>query len=833
MIGHYLASALAKFRKAPFTTAANVFTLALGLACFIAAYGVASYWRSGDSHHPGAERLYYIEQSLSDDPPQFLNSRRLLEPLENISEVEAAAQIQGQASTSQRQNAFSSGERDVFLQIGRADAAIFDLLAFDFVEGGAGTAFRAPNDLVLTEDAARRLFGNEPALGRTLTLAGQTDYTVSGVIAPMRQPSFVGQSSDAPMRFDVLLNFALEYPEPPPSWGLYSGATIIRLSPSMSLEDFQARIDGIVASGEARDVYEIKLTAEPISELTSRLVDDRFLSQTSAGVSTSAVFMGLGALILLVACVNYANLAAAQSASRIKETGMRRVLGARWLHLLTQYSLEASLLAVPALGLAVLAVTLAAPVLRNVSGADAAYILTAGPQGVLVVAGIALASAAAAAAYPALLVARVRAADSLGSAASRTGPGGVARALVAVQFLSSSFLLIIVAVALLQQAHLKDIAFPAEENPVVILDGIPGVDADAAADPRAAHFTTFRTELLATPLIRSVTTTDIVPWTAYANGGPIAFSEEAAASELFIERRLVGPDYFNTLGLEILAGRALDPARDGVDTAEPPRYLDPVVIDRRLAGSLGYEFPQAAVGQSLFRSTPEEEEANPLSKVPFAVVVGVAETDQTRLAAESSFSGNVIFGAVFSLNPNFENAGRPAIRIDGNDVPGALAAIERVWSEMAPDVPFRARFVEDLFEEAYAPFSRITRAFIVLSACALAISTAGVLGIAVHVAARRRHEIGVRKTLGASTPRVLRMLIADFSKPVIVGNVMAWPLAWMAAQAYLQPFAERTPLTPLPFILSLAVTLLIAWFAVGGQAWKAARLKPALVLKAE
>src|SRR5690606_19823514 len=133
----------------------------------------------------------------------------------------------------------------------------------------------------------------------------------------------------------------------------------------------------------------------------------------------------------------------------------------------------------------------------------------------------------------------------------------------------------------------------------------------------------------------------------------------------------------------------------------------------------------------------------------------------------------------------------------------------------------------------YAPLHTIAAVFITLSGAALLIATAGILAIAVHVAARRRHEIGVRKTLGASAGRVLRMLVADFSKPVIAGNLIAWPFAWMAAQTYLQGFAHRTPLTPLPFVISLAITLLIAWLSVGGQAWRAASLKPALVLRAE
>jgi putative ABC transport system permease protein len=833
MLAHYLAVALAKFRKTPFTTLANVLTLALGLACFIAAYGIATYWRSGDSHHPGAERIYYIEQAAFGGEPGVMSSRRLVtELLEQMPELEAVAQIRGAQDSSSLQAPFSSGEGSAYLQSAAADAAIFDLFAFEFVEGGRNTALRAPGDVVLTQEAARRLFGSAPALGQTVSLYGLFDFNVSGVIAPLRQPSFMGHTSDAPARFEVLQNLVRNFPEPPQTWGQFGGITIVRLPPTLPPAAFQARLDALAAQVEGG--WADSLTAKPIGGLTSRLVDIRFLSQSTTGASTAAVLLALGALILAVACVNYANLAAAQAAGRVRETGMRRVLGAGRAQLLAQHTLEAGLLTIPGLSVAMLVLALAAPIFRNAFGADVTYFIGADLKGLLFVIAVSFASATAAAVYPALTLARVRAADALGTGRARTGSSAVARALVGVQFLSASFLLIVVTVAQLQQAHLKNLLFASNDDPVVILDGIPGAQRGAppeTAEARAARFETLASRLLAAPPIRAVTVTDVTPWIGGGGFGNVAATQDAGAPDVTFQDRRVGPNYFETFGLTLLAGRQLDPLRDRSATDAGSADLASVVIDRRLAEYLGFDDPASAVGRTLYRQAAQQTPEDRLPKVPDAVVVGVVETDNMRLTAELGAFG-VIAGSSFRLDSEFTRAGQPAIRIDRDDVPGALAAIERVWDELVdPVAPFRLRFTESLFDEAYAPFRRMAGAFVVLSACAVAISTAGLLGMAVHVASRRRREMGVRKTLGATALRLVRLMLVDFSKPILVANLLAWPLGYLAAQAFLQPFAERIALTPAPFLASLALTLAIAWLAVIGEVLKAASVRPAEVLR--
>jgi putative ABC transport system permease protein len=865
MLAHYLAFAFARLARAPFAATANVLTLALGLACFIAAYGIATYWRSGDAYHPGAERIYYIGQTWLGGEEAIESSVALPEALlEEIPGIEAVTQISGaERSTVAERPLTTEDGNEAFLQTATADPGIFDLFAFAFVEGDPTTALRSPDEAVLTEPAARRLFGDSPALGRTLTAVGSRDVTVTGVIAPVRQPSFMGHTTDSPVSFDMLLvrqqarAFDLEGRERSgPIWGAFGGVTIVRLPPGMPVEALQAWLDDLGPRASAQSGFEMSFVARPIAELTTRLVNQRFLSQMDPGLSASAILLALGAVILLVACVNYANLAAAQAESRTKESGMRSVLGATRRELFAQHLLESALLTIPALGLAVLTVAAASPVFMNILGVEVTHFLTRGPEAAAFLAAVTVASAVLAGLYPALSVMRVRASDALDAGKARTGAGALARLLVGVQFLSASFLVIVVTVTQLQQAHLKDVVN--KPDPVVVVaSGIPGVGdrpqlggGDAfSSRPHAAAFEAFANELLAEPQVRSVTATDRIPWD---DGGismmGLAASAEPGATMFAAESRRLGRDWAETAGVAVLAGRALDPERDRSAAPivfgrwpEPAATPTPAMIDLRLVQALGYAGPRSAIGRTLYAPSPQDPTG---PRTLSFEVVGVVETDPTRLIAQPPTwaSGatarggtpgriaGVLYVQELTLEASFANW-YPAVRIDRNDVQGGLAAIERVWRELEPDRPVRLLFADDLFEEAYAPYGKIGMAFVVLSICALIISTTGLLGVAVHVAARRRREMGVRKVLGASALGLARLLLVDFSKPVLVANLLAWPLGYLAAQAFLQPFAERIALTPAPFGFSLALTLAVAWAAVLGEVLKAASVRPAEVLR--
>jgi putative ABC transport system permease protein len=822
MVVHYLAAALAKFGKAPFTTAANVLMLALGLVCFIAAYGVASYWGAADDYHPNADRIFAVNQrttAVGSTPAARVNvplSSALLAPYLGEDFAELGPIVR---ASDERSIAVVAGEREATMFSTSVDPAFSTLFDLQFVAGDPGTALEGPNSVVLTQEAAARLFGDQPALGQSVLVNGSQSLTVTGVIKPVRQPSFMGSRADAVLRFDILTPwFANPELETDANWGSLAAFTFVTLPPTLSREAFDKRLEDFAARrvpADVRAVTTISYTATPLRDVAVSSVESEVLGRSGLDISLGAVFMALGLMTLLVACVNYANLATAQAAGRAKEFGMRKVIGAGRGHIMTQAWIEAGALTLLALGAAMATLALAAPVIASVTGIDMLHFLSEGATPALVLTGLAVAVTLAAGAYPALVLSGVRPSEALQSGQSRSGPRFVARILVGVQFASASFLLILVTVGQLQRAHLEDVAFAAREDPIMTLPRLAGLDID---------YETFRTRMLAQPGVESMTVSDFAPWSRAFNAIDLARSPEAGAGRPFAFAKHVGYDYFETLNVRLLAGRTFEQGRDPkvnlfrTDASETPS----VVIDDAYARSLGFASPAAAVGQIVY--APSDSIARGGAPAQPFRIIGVTEVGTTRLNASDKEGG------VYAYNPDDFNE-FPIIRLDRTDVASSVAAVRTVWDEFAPDVPADLRFFDELFEASYAAHARVNQIFALLAGAAFIIASVGLLGMTVHVASRRRHEIGVRKTLGSTTRGIIRLLLIDFSKPVLVANLLAWPLGYFAAQAYLAGFADRIALTPAPFALSTTITLAIAWAAIVCEVLKAAAVRPAEVLR--
>jgi putative ABC transport system permease protein len=388
--------------------------------------------------------------------------------------------------------------------------------------------------------------------------------------------------------------------------------------------------------------------------------------------------------------------------------------------------------------------------------------------------------------------------------------------LVGVQFAAASFLLVVALLMSAENRVLQHRGIRPDRDPVVVIDenlaalGIP--------------FDTLRAELLRDPDIKTVSGTMATPW---QGGGPhqtVRRTQDASSSGPVAMMNMIHYDFFQTVGLDTLAGRDFDRQH-----ADPPFDWDPkkagvpaVIVDRALTKQLGWTSPEQAVNQTIYLATPWDTTVpgRPLH------VLGVVEDGYPRLVGPNASSN-------FYVMSDGADTNVPLIRIDRNNIPAALQHIDAVWKGLAPKVPLRREFMDALFNSAYETYGTITAVLSGLTGFAFAIAIMGLIGMAIHITSRRMREIGIRKTLGASARGLIFMLLRDFSKPVLAANVIAWPFAFMAGQVYINLFTQRAEVSAAPFALSLAITLAIAWLAVGAQAFRAATVKPASVLHME
>jgi putative ABC transport system permease protein len=338
-------------------------------------------------------------------------------------------------------------------------------------------------------------------------------------------------------------------------------------------------------------------------------------------------------------------------------------------------------------------------------------------------------------------------------------------------------------------------------------------------------FETLRSELLHDPNIKSVGSVASLPW---MDGGwhfeLARRPDKGSPSETTIFNQ-VGYHFFDTLQMRVLAGRALDKEHGDeivFGTGAPPVRPLPIVIDRSLARALGWNDPNEAVNQPVYGPNSF---APPGAPATVLRVVGVVEDGYPRLIGPNTASN--MYGLVPPL------AGTTLVRVSRDDIPAALRHVDATWNSLAPKIVLRREFMDTFFNLSYQKYSRVSGVLSGLSAFAFFIAVMGLCGLAIHVTSRRKREIGIRKTLGASARGVVFMLLLDFAKPVLVANLIAWPFAYFAGRAYLNLFVERAELTAWPFALSLAVTVGIAWAAVAVQALRAAAVKPANVLYAQ
>jgi putative ABC transport system permease protein len=813
MLAHYLTIALRAFGRYKLHSALGVLSLAIGLWAFVAAYSFVTYVYSFESGFAKSERIYALYQALS-----FPNGFSLpLAPMTSEALAEHVRtefpDLEAVARATEFGAVVSVGGDDSFKTLFAADPALLDIFDFPFVRGDAHNAL-APGGVVITEQAARELFGTTEVLGRTVTL-GKIDFAIAGVVGPIPGPS---QFADSFLwdGFDLLVPWQdYERIQPKPEgadpWTWLGAFTFVLLPEdgSLTLERFAARLEGFAGRRMPTDRVTGRFEARRASQLLVDFYQTLLLRQSVGVVSVSAMFLVLGTLTLGIAVLNFVNLATAQAARRAREIGVRKAIGATGARVARQHLVETSVAVLVAFALAAFGVELTS---RLLARREVVIGVPWGEPGAWAVfVALAICVTLAAAGYPAFLLARVHAVRALQAGSLQGGSRRLRGGLLALQFAGASFLVIAVTGMYAQNRMLRQRNAPDEDRVLVTLGGNL---ADAGVD-----LDTLRSELVRSRAVFGVTATSSPPWSWSWGGGRLSRSQDGSGQSLILQGQSVAHDYFETLGVAVLAGRVF--SRDRADDVTPMGPADPrapaasrkVVLDRTAAERFGWPDPRLAVGQMLYGGPNDKAGSE---------IIGVVESKPlTLVALTDTFS--------YQLIPEIARSAVVAIARD--DLATGLAAVDDAWKRLAPHYPLRRELFDAAFESSYALFANVNRVFIGLAGLAFAIASSGLFGMASFLVARRTREIGVRKIHGAKRRQILELLLWSFSKPILLANVIALPLGWIGLRAYLDLFVQRTPLTPWPFVASLVTTLAIAWLAIAVHVVAATRVNPADVLR--
>lgn len=812
MLSNYLKIAWRNIIGNPLFSAINIIGLSIGLACCIIITLFVRYELSYDKHWENADRIYRVTRDFFGNNLKLAAVAPPIAPLlkEDFPEIEDIVRIlnAGGITLSRDDRQF---REDNFVV---ADPNIFEFFDLEFVNGDPATALARPTDVVLSERAAERYFGSEDPVGQTLNLMGQADVTVTAI--------FEDLPANTHMAFELIGSMAaiplLMGPEELEDWGSNNYYTYLRLPEGYDSHALESRFTDFLArhwNEDAERISALRLQRLPDIHLTSNR-DAEW--RENGSIAVVYTFSAVAFVVLLIACINFMNLTTARSMQRAHEVGVRKVVGARRDQLIIQFLGESVLLTAIAMLLAVAIVELALPFFANFLEKPLTFSLANPATFLALVAGIVVVGLLAGS-YPAFYLSRFRPAEVLKGTASGSGTSFMRKALVVSQFAISIALLIAtgVVIAQMQYARNIDLGYDRSRNLVTRLPYF--TDLWELYEPMKA-------ELEAHPDILSVVYSSRVPGMQNLDGsGYVAEGVQISRDTVQgLSDIKVDYEWFDHYDVQFLAGRPFrqNEMRIEMPTDENPAVEGVAILNESAARRFGWT-AEEAVGKIIRQPMNHE-----FTEFVDRQVVGVIPDIHF-----SSLHDEMKATVYAEPNPRYGRA--ISVKLAPGDHREAIDHFESVWNRLIPGEPVQWEFLDDRFDALYRAEARQAQMFGAFSAFAIFVATLGLFGLASFTTERRTKEIGIRKVMGASVRDIVWLLTSDFTKLVLVANVIAWPVAfyfmdqWLTRFAYRVPFGEWLWL----FFAAALVALAVAWVTISLQASRAAMARPVLALRYE
>ncbi|MCD8740645.1 ABC transporter permease [Mucilaginibacter roseus] len=801
MIKSYFKTAWRNLWKSKFFSAINIIGLSIGMAACIVIMLFVFYEKSFDSFH--TKNIYRLSEVQA--PPGMAASQKVAlsmapmgQSLKNdypeVKNFTRVRKIEKYQLTNQ--------SKKLFIQQGlMVDSTFLEMFNFPLVKGDIHTALQKPNSVLLTQQTAEKLFGDEDPIGKTITHYGTdtTSYAVTGVLADVPQNSH--------LQFEGLFTLSTMYQRWQQrfnSWGGNWLTTYVELTPGASIANLQSKMPAFLKKylSESGNWKYYELFYTPLKDVHAGTTDvglDHINYQKFDGKSTN-LFGLIAIVVLVIACVNFMNLTTARSAERSKEVGIRKSIGAQRNQLAAQFLGETVMLALLALVLALIMAKLALPFINQLSQRNLELSLFTNPALLLSITGLAILVGLLSGLYPALFLSSFQPVKVLKGVIISTGQSkaGLRNALVVGQFCSAVFLMIatIFVVKQLRYMQQRDPGFNRAQMVTIPLDNKTDEKYDF-----------LKQELSGNTAIAGVTAAQDVLGSHLDQSGVQFVPNNGPRRDLATTRLIVDNNFLSLYNIKLVAGKNFTTAGNGRE----------YIINEALAKELLKDTPKAKMSTLLGQQFGFDS---------LGVITGIAK----------DFNFNSMHHKIetmFMFNVKEWGYSQMSVKINPGKTAEALTLIKTKWAKLFPDQPFEYQFVDEHFREVYRADTQVSQVVSILTGLAIFISCLGLLGLASYSAEKRIKEIGVRKVLGASVQNIVLLLSAHFLKLVLLANLIAWPLAWYTMHNWLDNFAFRINIEWYVFAVVALLSVIIALFTISFQSIKAAIANPIKSLRTE
>lgn len=788
MLLNYLKIAFRNLLRHKVFSLINIFGLALGMTCSILIVLWVQDELSFDRFHKNTDdlvRIISVQHYPGSDDLVTQSGTGMIVPsmVKELPEV-----VRGIRMSWNEEELFSIGEKALKADGIYADTTFFNAFTFPLLAGNAAQALSQPNSVVITDSLAMKFFGTTNAVGKVFKTNNKESYKVTGVVQKPPKNSSIQFDFVKPFEDYVKVNQWLN------DWDNYGMRNFLQLKPGTDLAAFNKKILEY-PNQPGRGKRDIDVFVQPLKE--AHLYSDFRKGRTDTGeIKYVKLFSIVAAFILLIACINFMNLATARSAKRAKEVGVRKAIGAAKTQLVSQFMLESILIAFLALIVAVNLIGVLLPAFNNLTEKAVKLDLT-NLNLILLLVVVALFTGVVSGSYPAFFLSSFNPVRVLkGGVKYSAGAALFRKGLVVFQFVLSALLIVSTLVVYLQLHFIrtKDIGLQRENVLYVPMKG-----------DLVKNYDVVKAELLQNPAVATVTASSQSPINIGNNTPAVEWEGKDPNADILIDMMHTDYNALETFGMNLKAGRNF--SKDfGADTAN---YL----INEEAARLMQLKEP--VVGNWL--------KANGVR----GQIIGVVKDFQTRKMQEG------LKPLVITLQNHKMWFSHLYLRTAEGKTSEAITALETSLRKHNPAFPVKYDFLDVEFEKMYTSEAIIVKLSNYFAFIAIFISCLGLFGLALFTAEQRTKEIGIRKVLGASVSRIVFMLSKDFLKLVLIANLIAWPLSWFFMQKWLEDYAYRMNLSWWIFALAGLATLLIALLTVSFQAIKTALANPVTSLRSE